>query len=464
MLLNKYIGTKSFYKKVFALTLPIMIQNGITNFVSMIDNIMVGTVGTEQMSAVAIVNQLLFVFNLALFGIVSGVGIFTAQYFGKNDNDGIRKTVRLKLACAIVLLFGAILIFQFAGSSLIKSYLHQGGQELNLDIAFKEAKNYLAVMLIGLIPFTLSQVYSSTLRETEQPVIPLISGICAVVVNLVFNYLLILGKLGFPRLGVTGAAIATVLSRFVEAIVICTFVHNNKKKCPFSNGLFKNFSIPFSLTKRILPKALPLMANEACWSLGVALLNYCYALRGLDVVAATNICSTISNLFTVAIIGFGSSISIMVGGLLGANKIEEAKDTNNKLTFLSLVICSALGVVMILTSGLYPRIYNTTDAVKTLAMYFIISQALYMPLHSLMNSFYFAIRSGGKTLITFLFDSVYMLCITVPFAYLLARFTSLDIVTVYFASLMIEIFKVIIGFILVKNGFWAKNIVDTKDN
>lgn len=464
MLLKKYVGTKSFYKKVFALTLPIMIQNGITNFVSMIDNIMVGTVGTEQMSAVAIVNQLLFVFNLALFGIVSGIGIFTAQYFGKNDNDGIRKTVRLKFASALSLLFIAVIVFQFAGSFLIKSYLHQGDQQLNLEIAFNEAKKYLGIMLIGLIPFTISQVYSSTLRETEQPVIPLISGICAVFVNLIFNYLLILGKLGFPRLGVTGAAIATVMSRFVEAIVICAFVHINKRKCPFAKDLFKSFTVPVSLTKRILPKALPLMANEACWSLGVALLNYCYALRGLDVVAATNICSTISNVFTVAIIGFGSSISVMVGGLLGANKIEEAKDTNGKLTFLSLVICSALGVVMVFTSGLYPEIYNTSDSVKVLAARFIICQAIYMPLHSLMNSFYFAIRSGGKTLITFLFDSVYMLFITVPFAYVLARFTQLSIVPVYFASLMIEIFKVIIGFILVKNGFWAKNIVDSNEN
>ncbi len=462
MLLNKFVGTKSFYRKVFALTLPIMVQNGITNFVSMIDNIMVGMVGTEQMSAVAIVNQLLFVFNLALFGIVSGVGIFTAQYFGNNDNDGIKKTVRLKLVFSSVLLFGAILAFQFAGSSLIKSYLHQGGQELNLEISFLEAKKYLSVMLIGLIPFTVSQVYSSTLRETEQPIIPLISGICAVFVNLILNYILILGKFGFPALGVTGAAIATVTSRYVEAIVICAFVHINKKKFPFSKGLYRNFSVPLSLTKRIMPKALPLMANEACWSIGVALLNYCYALRGLDVVAATNICSTISNIFMVAIIGFGSSISIMVGGLLGANKIEQAKDVNVKLTFLSFVICLVLGVVMALTSSLYPEIYNTTQAVKNLAKHFIICQAIYLPLHSIMNSFYFAIRSGGKTFITFLFDSVYMFVITVSFTYVMARFTSFDVVTVYFASLMIEIFKLIIGFILIRNGFWAKNIIDNR--
>lgn len=464
MLLEKYVGNKAFLKKVFALTFPIMLQNGITNLVSLVDNIMVGTLGTEQMSAVAIVNQLLFVFNLAIFGIVSGVGIFTAQYFGKGDNDGIKKTVRLKFLTVAIILVISIGVLVFAGSELINAYLHESDQNLNLDIAFEQAKKYLTIMLIGLVPFALSQVYSSTLRETEQPMIPLISGICAVVVNLVFNYFLILGKCGFPKLGVSGAAIATVLARFVEAAVICVFFHTNKEKCPFSKGLFKGFYIPLSLVKRILPKAIPLMANEACWSLGIALLNYCYALRGLDVVAATNICSTISNLFIVSLIGFGSSISIMVGGLLGANKIEEAKDVNVKLTVQSFIISVVLALVMYYTSGLYPEIYHTTPYVKQLAKAFIMCYAIYLPLHSLMNSFYFAIRSGGKTLMTFLFDSGYMFVITVPFAYVLARFTGFDVVTVYMASLLIEIFKVIVGFVLVKNGFWARNIVDVKDD
>ena len=204
------------------------------------------------------------------------------------------------------------------------------------------------------------------------------------------------------------------------------------------------------------------MANEACWSLGIALLNYCYALRGLDVVAATNICSTISNLFIVSLIGFRSSISIMFGGLIGANKIEEAKDVNVKLTVQSFIISVVLALVMYYTSGLYPEIYHTTPYVKQLAKAFIMCYAIYLPLHSLMNSFYFAIRSGGDTVLTFILDSVYMLAITVPFTFVLARFTFVPVIPLYALSLAIEIFKVGVGIYLVKKGTWAKNIVGEK--
>ena len=189
-MLKSFIGDKPFYKKTMMLVIPIILQNGITNLVSMVDNVMVGMVGTEQMSAVAIVNQLLFVFNLAIFGMVSGVGIFTAQYFGKGDNKGIKETVRLKIVSTVVILAVSMLIFTFFGSNLINSYLHDGTEPMDLTLAFEEAKKYLSIMLIGLVPFAVTQVYGSTFREIEKPVIPMVASIIAVAVNLVFNYLL----------------------------------------------------------------------------------------------------------------------------------------------------------------------------------------------------------------------------------------------------------------------------------
>ena len=457
MLLSKFIGNKAFYKKVMIIVVPIMMQNALTNLVSMVDNIMVGAIGTEQLSAVAIVNQLLFVFNLAVFGLSAGIGIFTAQYYGKGDYEGLKSTIRLKIVSAIILLFVSILIFQFAGSFLIESYMHDGEQDMNLALAFKEAKKYLSIMLVGLIPFVITQIYGGTLREVEKTTPPMLASISAVFTNLILNYVLIF----VMGLGVAGAAIATVISRFVECFAILIYVGINKKKSlPFMEKIYRGFRIEKSLVVRVLPKALPLLANEFCWSLGIALLSFCYSLRGLDVVAATNITSTISNLFNVSTISFGTAISIIIGGLLGAGKIDEARSTNIKLTFTSFVISIFFGLVLFFASDLFPMLYNTTPEVKALSSSFIKCYVVYLPMSSLMNSFYFAIRSGGKTVITFIFDSIYMLCVTVPFTFILAKFTDIHIIPVYALSLGIEIFKVILGFILISQGKWLQNIVD----
>jgi len=459
MILSKFIGDKAFYKKVMLLAVPIMIQNGITNLVNMVDNIMVGRVGTEAMSGVAIVNQILFVVNLCIFGTVAGIGIFTAQYFGKDDNDGIRHTFRLKLLSTAVIGFGAIVILYAAGDILVEAFLHEGSEDVNLVLAFNEAKRYLSVMAMGLIPFALTQTYASTLRETEKPVIPMVSGIIAVFVNLCLNYLLIFGKLGFPQLGVQGAAIATVISRVVECLVVVIFTHSAKKKNPFIVGAYNTLKVPVNIVKLVMPKAVPLLVNETLWSVGMALLTRCYSLRGLAVVAASNICSTITNVFIVALIAFGDAIAIIVGGLLGAGEIEKAKDTDTKLSAFSFMVCLGLGVVMAVTSSLYPKVYNTTDEARALAEMFIICHAVYLPLNSIIHSCYFTLRSGGKTLITFLFDSVYMICVVVLFTYVLARFTNIPIVAVYALSLAIEIPKAVLGIILVKKGTWIQNLV-----
>lgn len=461
MFLSKYIGDKKFYKKVLSLAVPIMIQNGISNLVNMLDNIMVGRIGTEQMTSVAIVNQILFVFNLCIFGAIAGIGIFTAQYFGKGDNEGIRHTFRLKFYVTFMIVLFSFALFILFGDKLITAYLHSSTEigNISLELVFSQAKTYLFIMMTGLIPFAVSQVYAGTLREVEKPIIPMVSGLISVFVNLTFNYLLIYGKLGFPALGVSGAAIATVLSRIVECIIIISVTHSKKSNNTFIKGVYRKLTVPFSVVKLVMPKAFPLLVNETLWSLGTALLLNCYSLRGTSVVTAANICSTVTNIFIVSIIAFGDSIAIIVGGLLGAGKTDEAKDTTRKLIAFSFAVCVALGVFMALSSTIYPKIYNTTDQIRSLASAFIICQAIYLPLNSIINSCYFALRSGGKTLVTFLFDSVYMLFVVVLLTYAVAKYSSLSIIGVYAFSLAIEVFKAIIGLILIKRGKWAQNLV-----
>lgn len=444
---------------VLAVAVPIMIQNGITNFVGLLDNIMVGRIGTEQMSGIAIVNQLLMVFNLAIFGAISGAGIFSAQFFGCQDHKGVRHTFRFKMyICAVILLLGILVLF-FGGEKLILMYLHGEDNTQALEAALHYGKQYLGVMLIGLLPFALEQVYTSTLRECGETMVPMKAGITAVLVNLVLNYLLIFGKFGFSELGVVGAAIATVISRYVQAAMVIVWTHTHMQQMPFIVGAYKEFTIPSQLSSKILVKGTPLMINEIMWSAGMATLMQCYSVRGLDTVAALNISTTISNLFNVVFIALGSAISIIVGQLLGAGKMEEAKDTDTKLIAFSVFSCVGIGLVLILLAPLFPMLYNTTNNVKGLATWFLRIAAGCMPIAAFMHASYFTLRSGGKTIVTFLFDSVFLWCVSIPLAYVLSHFTDMPIIPLYLACQLIDILKCILGFVLVKKGVWLQNIV-----
>lgn len=459
MNIKKYIGDKKFYKMVLAIAIPIMIQNGITNFVSMLDNIMVGQVGTDAMSGVAIANQFIFIFNLFIFGAISGPGIFGAQFFGKGDHEGVRQTFRFKLIlCAIISIIGISTIVIFR-SNLISLFLHEGSSTGNIAQTLKYGTGYILIDAIGLIPFVISQCYSSTLRETGETIVPMKAGIIAVFVNLILNYLLIFGKFGFPMLGAYGAAIATVMSRIVESAIVVAWTHKHKERNKFITGTYRNFRIEGKLAKHIVIKGTPLLLNEGLWAMGISFLNQIYSHAGLAVVAGLNISNTIYNVFNIVFISLGNAVGIIIGQLLGAGKMKEAKETDTKLIAFSVVSCMILGVFLILISPFFPKMYNTTDEVRHYATAFICIVALCMPLDAFMNASYFTLRSGGKTFITFLFDSMSVWIIAIPCAYMLMNFTNLNIITVYLLCQLAGIIKCILGYILVKKGVWLKNIV-----
>lgn len=456
---GRFIGDRQFYKMVLAVAVPIMLQNGITNFVGLLDNIMIGRIGTEQMSGAAIVNQLIFVYNLCIFGGVSGAGIFTAQYYGQKDTEGVRNTFRFKLWMSLIITAATVVLFILSGTALISMYLKGDPQSAQAAATLMYGRQYMMIMLVGLLPFMLAQVYSSTLRECGETVLPMKAGIISVLVNLFFNYLLIYGKFGFPTLGVKGAAIATVISRYVEVLIIIIWAHRHKEQNPFVDRLYSTLKIPMSLTCKILIKGTPLLLNETLWASGMATLSQCYSIRGLNVVAGLNISNTINNVFSIAFLAMGSSVAIIVGQLLGAGKMAEAKDTAYKLIAFSVASSCLIASVMLLMSPLFPMLYNTNEEARRLAKYFIIINAIFMPQNAFLNASYFTLRSGGKTIITFLFDSVFVWCVSVPIAFTLSRFTALSVIAIYALVQLGDIIKSIIGFILVKKGVWMQNIV-----
>lgn len=451
---------RSIYSRTLSLAIPMMIQNGIANAVGLVDNIMVGSLGTEAITGVSISGQLVFVYALSIFGGVSGPGIYGAQYYGKGDYEGVRMIFRLKfwICLAVMIAFG--LIFTLYGENLISMYLMGEAGGLDTALTMRRAGEYLNIIMISLIPFTVAQVYYSTLRECGDSFKPMVCVIIAVVTDVVFNYLLIFGKFGFPKMGVQGAAIATFISRVVEVCVLIFWVHFSKSKTHFLIGVYQSLKVPLFQAKAILIKGFPIFANESLWSVSQAALTQCYSLRGQSIIAGINISNALCNLLNVVFIALGSSVGILIGQMLGAGELNKAKESATKLAWFSVGLTMVVTVALFVAAPYFPEIYNTSTDVKEHAKWFIIISASFFPVMALLNSLYFTLRSGGKTVVTFLFDSVSCCVVSFPIAFILSNYTDVSIYVILISVYSVDILKCIIGYILVKKGVWITNLVE----
>lgn len=459
---KKFIGDRLFYKNVLIMVVPMILQNLITNLVSLIDNIMVGQIGTEQMNGVSIVNQFIFVFNITVFGAVAGPGIFGAQFFGKGDSEGQKYTFRFRIIVVTLIIALGSVIFYLQDDMLINLYISEEDAAEQIEATLRYGKEYMHIMIVGLIPFGIGQAYASVVRECGETKIPMIGSLSAVGVNIFLDYALIFGKFGFPEMGVRGAAIATVISKFIEAFVIIAWTHTHPNKNEYIIGAYHSLRIPKSLTVNMIKKGTPLLFNEFLWAAGMSIIAQCYSVRGLDVVAARNISSTITNLFGAVYIQMGACIGILVGAKLGANKLRDARTTDNRLLFFSVAATVVVALAVLPLAEVFPRFYNTEDHIRDLASYMIVIQALAMPLWSYTNACYFTLRSGGKTGLTFIFDFGYTFLLMIPLAFVLANFTDMNIRMLFAVVTFSEIVKVIIGYFMVKSDLWINNIVDEK--
>ena len=458
--LKKFIGSKAFYASVVALILPMMVQQGITQFVNLLDNVMVGRLGTQPMSGVAIVNQIVFIFNLTIFGGLSGASIFGAQFFGKGDREGVRSTFRFRLLFGAVVVVLGMAVFLAWGEDLFSLYLDENASTpAELAATLNYAKDYTAIIIWGFFPFMIVQCYSSVLRDAGETVGPMVSSMIAIFVNLIGNYLLIYGSFGFPKLGVAGAALATVIARWSEMAYLVFYAHRRKKKFTFLQGAYRSFRIPLPLVRQIAVTGTPLLLNEVFWSIGTAMVSMCYATRGLTAVAATNINSTVWNLFAIVMAAMGNAIGILSGQLLGAGDIQGAKDTVRKLLFFSVAVNLLIGGAIVAVSPLIPFIYNTEAVVRQTATHLLMISGSFLPLSAFTQGSYFTIRSGGKTFITFLFDCVYTWVVCLSIAFLLSSFTSLPLEWVFLCVQAADILKAVIGAVMLKSGIWANNMV-----
>lgn len=462
---NKLIGDRSFYRRVASVAVPIIVQNGITTFVSLLDNVMVGRVGTLEMSGVSVVNQILLIFMLSVWGINAGAGIFTAQFRGSCDNEGIRYTLRYKLLACMVITAAFIVAMFPAAKPLIGLFLQGEGSPEDAGAIMGFGMEYLNIMLWGLVPFALCNAYAGTLRECDKGTVPMVGSMIAVGVNLCLNYILIFGKLGLPEMGVKGAALATVISRFVELGVVAGWAHLHTKILPCFKSLFRSVYIPGKLLGKMILKSTPLLCNEALYATGLFVINQCYSTCGLAVVSAVSIATTLNNLACVVTTAVGNTIGIIMGQMLGANcSKQELRTANSRMLTLAVAAGVVFGVLLVIFSGIIPAIgfpncYKATAEERGIATYLILIMAVVKPFLTFSSSCYYTMRAGGKIGITFLYDSGFMFAFTIPIAFCLSRFTDISILPLFFCCQLPDVCKCVLGFIMIKKERWMQRLI-----
>ena len=450
---------RKFYKMLLTIAVPMMIQNGVSNFVSLLDNLMIGSCGTNAISGVAISNQLIFVFYLLIFGATAGAGIFTAQYHGKGDAEGVRYTFRFKIVANTLLSVLCVIAFIFFAPFLISQFLKGEGAPEDAAETLKIGIEYMDIMIIGLIPIGITNAYAGTLKDIGATKVPMIASLTAIFVNLTGNALLIYGLWIFPEMGARGAAVATVISRFVELGFLVIYTGTRTTRFAFIKGAFRGFRIPSHLIRTFIPKVIPLMANETLWALGQTFLNQSYSYRSLDAVAALNIESTVWNLLGVAFLAMGEAVGIVMGHILGEGKDQDVTAKAIKMRNFTIFCGLICAVFLAVISPFFPLFYKTTPEIRAMATKFILIFASLMPFYAHMHASYFIIRSGGNTFVTFLFDSCFAWVIPIPVAFVLSRYTHMNVVPMVALVQSLEVIKCIIAQYLVKSGIWARNIV-----
>lgn len=452
------IGDRAFYRTVLAITMPMLIQNSVANFIILLNNIMVGQLGTAQMSGVAVAGQLLVIVNLCIFGGLSGPSIYGAQFYGAGNLKGLLHTFRLRLWVVGLVFVAALAVLSIWGADLIGLFLQGEGTQAEARDVMDYALRYMRIIIWGVLPSGLTQSYAGVLRETGETTLPMKAGIAAVLTNLLGNWLLIFGNLGCPALGVTGAAVSTLISQCLELGIIAFGAHTTPRHA-FLRGAYRTLRVPLKLARTVTTRGLPLLVNELIWSLGATMMMQLYSMRGLQVLAGLNIAGTVSNMFNTSFIALGNTVAVIIGQILGAGEVDKARRSAWQLTALTAAVCVVMGGIMALLAGFFPTLYNTEDAVRTMASRFILTSALLMPLHASAHISFHTLRAGGSTTVTFIFDSGYSWLIMIPFTMALVHLTDLPILVLYPLSQATAIIKSLMGILFVARSKWAKNIV-----
>ena len=448
--MNKYFGDKKFNFKVLMIALPIMLQNLVTTSVNLVDSLMVGQLGDAAIGGVAAVNRFYMIMSFGVTGFVSAVGIFIAQFYGAQNEQKMKESFRISIIasyCLILPFFALAFLFP-------NTILHFFTKD---QVVIQTGVEYLKVACLTFLPLGLSLSLSSAMRCVGETKYPLYVSVVSVLINTCLNYCLIFGNFGFPQLGVQGAALATLIARIIEMLVLMAIT--NRVHFPFNTKYRNLFKVPADLVKQITLKAAPLCLNEILWSAGNAVILKFYGTRGSYVLSGYSISATTTDIFYTLFSGMAVATTVMVAHELGANRLDKAKENGYKMIGFSFMVAIVFACLMFTMSFVVPVLYSSASQdVIDVAQAMVKVQSIFFILYTLFIQNYFIIRAGGDTKSTLLMDAGFMVFVTIPVLFVLAYYTNMNIYLMYICGQSVDVIKFFLSRYLLKKEKWVVNL------
>ena len=438
---------RSLRKEIVRLALPIALQQFMTALVGACDAIMLGKLSQDAMSAVSLATQVTFVFNLFMFAFMAGENMFVAQYYGKGDYTGISQVFSL-----VTKICGCIAVVFLAGTLFFPEQLMR--ILTNEETLIVLGSEYLRVIGISYVFSGIAQTFLAIMKNCGAVnMSTLINGVM-VILNIVLNAVFIFGLSGFPKMGIKGAALATVLATVVQFLWSVGYV-----LCRIRAVKFSLRSCEKKLFGRFWQKTVPLLINNLAWGIGFSMYSVIMGHMGTDAVAANGIANISKNLVVCFCLGLGNAGSIIVGNRLGADRLQEAKEVGETLTKTAIIAGIVSGLVLIALSPFITKMVDLTPTARG-----------YLQKMLLISSYYIAGKSvncmtiggifaaGGDSKFGMLCDSVTLWCIIVPLGCICAFILKLPVMVVYFVLNLDEIIKLPVVYKHYKKYKWIKNL------
>ncbi len=448
-----FLKDRAFLKEMLVIAVPISFQQLINASLNMIDVIMVGQLGEASIAALGLSNQVFFVLILLLFGTTSGMAIFTAQFWGKQEIEPIRKV--LGMSIIVTSLFA--LIFTLAAVFIPRTVLgfYTNDKEV-IDIGVQ----YLRIVGLSYIPVAIATSYIAVMRSIQLVRLTVIATVSAIVFKTILGYMLIFGYGGFPALGVRGAAIGTASGWTLELILLLVLVYTQKTPLAAKN-LWTFFSFDKAFFARVLKTTMPAMANELFWSMGITTYNAIYAHIGTDSIAAINVNATMEELGFVVFMGLGNACAVMVGNRIGAGKKAEAYETVRRVIILSVSAAWIVGLIVILLRDTVVGFYELSPSgihnVRMLML--MMACTLWIRMFN-FSTFIGALRAGGDTRFALVMEICSIWLIGVPAAYFAAFVLHLPVYYVYLFVILEEVAKAFVSAWRFRSRKWIHDLVN----